>query len=236
MEIEPVDVGEPDGVRVGSTERVPVREVTPDTVEEGEPVALADRVVVREEEIVAVPDFVGWTDTEVFDVGVVVRVIVGLRVAVPDELEERLADVVRDPVDVPVGLRVPLTVLVAPADLVPVREPDAEVDGLRVPVVVRVDVTVDEGDRVPVEVRVIVVERVLVREDETVAVAVFDCIGVRVVVVVRVMMAVPEAVCVALGEGVDGMVGLGDLEGNPERVAVRVVVGVIVGIIFTAAS
>lgn len=50
------------------------------------------------------------------------------------------------------------------------------------------------------------------------------------------MVAVPEAVCVALAEGVEGRVGLGDLEGNPERVAVRVVVADDVGMIFTAAS
>lgn len=50
------------------------------------------------------------------------------------------------------------------------------------------------------------------------------------------MIAVPEAVFDAAAEGVDGMVGLGDLEGNPERVAVRVVVAVEVGIRFMAAS
>lgn len=52
----------------------------------------------------------------------------------------------------------------------------------------------------------------------------------------RVMIEVPEAVRVAAAEGVDGIVGLGDLEGNPERVAVRVDVAVIVGIRFKAAS
>ncbi len=36
--------------------------------------------------------------------------------------------------------------------------------------------------------------------------------------------------------GVDARVGLGDLEGNPERVAVRVVVAELVGMRFTAAS
>jgi hypothetical protein len=50
------------------------------------------------------------------------------------------------------------------------------------------------------------------------------------------MIAVPEAVFEAAAEGVDGMVGLGDLEGNPERVAVRVVVAVEVGISCIAAS
>lgn len=153
VETDLVVMGELDEVRVGSADRVPVREIGPETLDVGLRVAPVDRVVVREEEIVAVPDFVGWTDTDGVDVVVVVREPVGLRVAVPEELEERLADIVRDPVDVPVGLRVPLTVLVAPADLVPVREPDAEVDGLRVPVVVRVEVMVDEGERVPVEVR-----------------------------------------------------------------------------------
>jgi len=54
-------------------------------------------------------------------------------------------------------------------------------------------------------------------------------------VTVRVMIAVPEAVFEAAAEGVDGMVGLGDFEGNPERVAVRVVVAVVVGMRFIAA-
>jgi hypothetical protein len=229
-------VGEPDVDRVGSADRVPVREIGPEALDVGLRVAPDDRVVVREEEIVAVPDFVGWTDTEGVDVVVVVRVPDTDFVAALVELDDRVEETVPVPVAVCVELRVPDTDRVWPADLEDVREPDAEVDGLRVPVVVRVEVMVDEGDRVPVVVRESVVERVLVREADTVAVAVCDCIGVRVVVVVRVMVAVPEAVCVALAEGVDGMVGLGDLEGNPERVAVRVVVGVIVGIIFTAAS
>jgi hypothetical protein len=47
---------------------------------------------------------------------------------------------------------------------------------------------------------------------------------------------VPDAVLEAGAEGVDSRVGLGDLEGNPERVAVRVVVAVTVGMRFTAAS
>jgi hypothetical protein len=49
------------------------------------------------------------------------------------------------------------------------------------------------------------------------------------------MIAVPEAVFEAAAEGVDGRDGLGDLEGNPERVAVRVEVGVRVGMRFIAA-
>jgi hypothetical protein len=44
------------------------------------------------------------------------------------------------------------------------------------------------------------------------------------------MIAVPEAVFEEAAEGVDTRVGLGDLEGNPERVAVRVLEAVIVGI------
>ena len=101
---------------------------------------------------------------------------------------------------------------------------------------VRVEVMEEEGERVLVTVRVIVVERVLVREEETVAVAERVSNGVRVFVTVRVIMAVPEAVREAAAEGVDGMVGLGDLEGNPDRVAVRVEVAVMVGMMFIAAS
>lgn len=44
------------------------------------------------------------------------------------------------------------------------------------------------------------------------------------------MKAVADVVLETAAEGVDGIVGLGDLEGNPERVAVRVDVGVRVGI------
>ena len=51
----------------------------------------------------------------------------------------------------------------------------------------------------------------------------------------RVIIAVPEEVREAAADGVEGIVGLGDLEGNPERVAVRVVVAELVGIRFTAA-
>lgn len=116
------------------------------------------------------------------------------------------------------------------------REAEAETEGLRVPVVVRVEVIEEEGERVLVTVRVMIDERVLVREEETVAEAERVSKGVRVPVTVRVMMAVPEAVREAAAEGVDGMVGLGDLEGNPERVAVRVDVAVIVGITCKAAS
>ena len=49
------------------------------------------------------------------------------------------------------------------------------------------------------------------------------------------MKAVAEVVLEAAAEGVDGMVGLGDLEGNPERVAVRVFVAVTVGMTCIAA-
>lgn len=47
--------------------------------------------------------------------------------------------------------------------------------------------------------------------------------------------AVTEVVLEAAAEGVDGMVGRGDREGNPERVAVRVDVAVLVGITWMAA-
>ena len=60
--------------------------------------------------------------------------------------------------------------------------------------------------------------------------------GDRVLAAVRVIIAVPDAVLEAGAVGVDAMVGLGDLEGNPERVAVRVVVAELVGMRFTAAS
>jgi len=52
---------------------------------------------------------------------------------------------------------------------------------------------------------------------------------------VRVIIAVLEAVREAAADGVEGIVGFGDLEGNPERVAVRVVVAVVVGMILMAA-
>ncbi len=73
------------------------------------------------------------------------------------------------------------------------------------------------------------------REDDTVAVAERVCKGDFVGVGVRVRIAVPVLVRDSAAEGVAGRVGLGDLEGNPERVAVRVVVAELVGMIFTAA-
>lgn len=98
------------------------------------------------------------------------RVLVTDFVSAAVELEDRVEETVAVPVAVCVELRVPVTDRVCPADLEDVLEPDAEVDGLRVPVVVRVEVTVEEGERVPVEVRETVVERVLVREAVTVVV------------------------------------------------------------------
>lgn len=109
-------------------------------------------------------------------------------------------------------------------------------EALRVAVVVRVDVIDVEGERVPVVVRDAVVVKDDVRVPVIVAVEVNVETGVRVVVTVFVIGADRVAVREAAAEGVEGMVGLGDLDGNPERVAVRVVVGVFVGIILIAAS
>lgn len=127
------------------------------------------------------------------------------------------------------------TVRVAKPDLVLVRDPEALTEGLRVPVLVRVEVMVELGDRVPVAVRVTVVERVPVRVEDIVDVPVREPRAVRVPVTVRVIAGVPVAVCVVREVGVEGIVGFEDLEGNPERVAVRVVDAVCVGTAATAA-
>lgn len=131
--------------------------------------------------------------------------------------------------------RVDETVCVAKPDFVLVRDPEALTEGLRVPVDVRVEVMVELGDRVPVAVRVTVVDRVPVRVEDMVVVPVRDSRAVRVLVTVRVIAGVPVAVCVVREVGVDAIVGLGDLEGNPERVAVRVVDAVCVGTTATPA-
>ncbi len=131
--------------------------------------------------------------------------------------------------------RVDETVCVANPDFVAVRDPIAETEGLRVPVLVREEVIDELGDRVLVAVRVTVVERVLVREEDMVDVPVRDSRAVRVPVTDRVRAGVPVAVCVIREVGVEGIVGFADLEGNPERVAVRVVVADVVGINATAA-
>lgn len=191
---------------------------------------------MREDETVAVgePDRLGVIEPEF--VLVVVRV----------ELIEWEEDPVEEPVRVRGAEREGETVVVGDrvddmvrVDMV-VREGEREgtplTEELRVPVVVRLDVIVEEEERVLVIVRVMVDDRVLVREADMVVVAVRESKGVRVVVGVRVRTAVPEEVREAAAEGVDRRVGLGDLEGNPERVAVRVVVAVRVGIRFIAAS
>lgn len=126
---------------------------------------------VREEEIVTV------LVTEPFALAetVLVRVLVRDELTVP-ELEpvdvgvrERGAD--RDGEEVVVEERVEVIVFVTKDDPDDVRVGYPLTEGLRVPVDVRVVLIDDEGDRVLVTVRVMVVVRVLVREDDIVAVA-----------------------------------------------------------------
>lgn len=194
VETDPVVVRELVGDRVSSADRVPVRDTGPETLEVGVPVLPADRDAVREEEIVAVPEFVAFTDTVGVELDDVDFVLVTLRVAVPVGDVDRVDDAVRDPVAVPVGLRVPVTLWVEPADFEAVLLPEADVEGLRVEVAVRVALVEVLGDRVPVVVRVITDELVPVREEDIVAVVDTLCKDVFVDEAERVMTAVPVAV------------------------------------------